>query len=363
MRNLLFILPLAGLLWACDDFRTDDGETRLQWSFDKETELLTRSLSEIPDTNDFLLTISDAGGKVLYNGPYGHSPASLAVEAGSYILDVVSEEFTAPAFARPQYGDTRVVVVKSGQKARADLRCTLLNAGVRLRIGTEFLSSHPRGTLFLKSAEGKLMYGFSEKRIAYFKPGSISLILSEDGTDRPLLTRTLAAQEVLTLHISAPAEGAVGAGGLTISVDTTKTWKDESFTIDGPQEGGGTGSGDSGADISHALSVQQAKSSVGEDNVWVYGYIVGGDLTATGSRMNTGPVFTKNSHLAIATRSSVTDKSACLSVELKAGAVRDGLNLVDHPDLVGSRVYLKGSIVEAYFGIPGIKNVTEYVLR
>ena len=181
MRNLLFILPLAGLLWACDDFRTDDGETRLQWSFDKETELLTRSLSEIPDTNDFLLTISDAGGKVLYNGPYGHSPASLAVEAGSYILDVVSEEFTAPAFARPQYGDTRVVVVKSGQKARADLRCTLLNAGVRLRIGTEFLSSHPRGTLFLKSAEGKLMYGFSEKRIAYFKPGSISLILSEDG--------------------------------------------------------------------------------------------------------------------------------------------------------------------------------------
>ena len=71
MRNLLFLLPLAGLLWACDDFRTDDGETRLQWSFAKETELLTRSLSEIPDTNDFLLTISDAGGKVLYNGPYG----------------------------------------------------------------------------------------------------------------------------------------------------------------------------------------------------------------------------------------------------------------------------------------------------
>ena len=50
-------------------------------------------------------------------------------------------------------------------------------------------------------------------------------------------------------------------------------------------------------------------------------------------------------------------------MELKAGAVRDGLNLVDHPDLVGSRVYLKGSIVEAYFGIPGIKNVTEYVLK
>ena len=361
MRKTIIPLLLAGLAWACDDFRTDDGTARLQWSFDKETELLTRSGAELPDTNDFLLTISDGGGKVLYDGPYGSSPDHLSVEAGSYILDVVSEPFTAPAFARPQYGDTQVVVVKSGQRVRASLHCTLLNAGIRLRTASDFLTSHPHGVLFLKSEEGKLMYGYAEKRIAYFKPGSVSLLLNEDGADRLLLTRTLNAREVLTLHISAPAEGSVGAGGLSISVDTTKTWKDEDYTIDGPQEGGG--SGDSGADIAHALSVTQAKSSIGEYNVWVYGYIVGGDLTATGSKMNTGPTFTKNTHIAIASRSSVTDKSSCLSVELKAGAARDALNLVDHPDLVGSRVYVKGSIAEAYFGIPGVKNVTEYALK
>ena len=238
------------------------------------------------------------------------------------------------------------------------------DAGIRLRIGSEFLTSYPRGVLYLKSAEGKLMYSFTEKRIAYFRPGDVSLLLSDGGTDQVLLTRRLAAQEVLTLHISAPGSGAMEAGGLSISVDTTKTWKDEHFTIGG-EAGGGSGSSGvgQGADVSHAFSVPQAKSSAGETDVWVYGYIVGGDLTATGSKMNTGPSFTKNTHLAIASRSSVTEKSACLSVELKAGPVRDALNLVDHPDLLGSRVYVHGDIVEAYFGIPGVKDVTEYVLK
>ena len=367
MRRYLLFLPLAGLLWACDDFRTEGGDARLQWSFDKEAELLTRAGTEIPDTNDFILTVSDATGKILYNGPYGSSPDNLSVEAGSYLLEVVSNEFTAPAFARPQYGDSQVVVVKSGQKARAALRCTLRNAGIRLRTAAEFLTSHPHGVLFLKSEDGKLMYGYSEKRIAYFKPGAVSLVLSEDGTDRLLLTRMLEAREVLTLNISAPVEGIVGAGGLSISVDTTKTWKGEDFTIDGTENGGGSGSGggsgDAGSDIAHALSITQAKSSAGAEDVWVYGYIVGGDLTATGSKMNTGPTFTKNTHLALAARSSVTDKASCLAVELKSGPVRDALNLADHPDLVGSRVYVKGDIVEAYFGIPGVKNVTEYVLK
>lgn len=367
MRNIFLLAATAGCLWACDDFRLGgtDEPARLEWTFDKDTELLTRAGAEIPDTNDFILTVSDGDGTVLYKGPYGSSPDQLAVGAGSYNLDIVSADFTAPAFARPQYGDSQVIVVRSGERVRASLRCTLRNAGIRLRIGSEFLTSYPRGVLYLKSAEGKLMHSFSEKRIAYFKPGPVSLILSDGGQDRQLLTRNLAAQEVLTLHISAPGSGAVDAGGLTIAVDTTKTWKDESFTIGGGDDAqsGNPGGSDPGAEISKALSVSQARSSAGESDVWVYGYIVGGDLTATGSKMNTGPTFTKNTHLALATRSSITEKSACLSVELKSGPLRDALNLVDHPDLVGTRIYLKGDIVEAYFGIPGIKNVSEFVMK
>ena len=38
------------------------------------------------------------------------------------------------------------------------------------------------------------------------------------------------------------------------------------------------------------------------------------------------------------------------------------LNLVDNPGLLGKRVCLRGDIVESYFGLVGIKNVTEFQL-
>ena len=62
-------------------------------------------------------------------------------------------------------------------------------------------------------------------------------------------------------------------------------------------------------------------------------------------------------------RSSTSDKSACLSVQLPAGELRDDLNLVDNPGLLGRKVCLKGDIVESYYGIPGIKNISEYELQ
>ena len=101
---------------------------------------------------------------------------------------------------------------------------------------------------------------------------------------------------------------------------------------------------------------------MGEDGVWVFGYIVGGDLSTAGATVKTSKL-TKSTHLAIAARSSVTAKASCVAVELPKGAVRDALNLVDHPDLIGSRVYLKGSIVASYFGTTGLKSVSDYVLK
>jgi hypothetical protein len=49
-------------------------------------------------------------------------------------------------------------------------------------------------------------------------------------------------------------------------------------------------------------------------------------------------------------------------VELKKGAARDALNLVDNPQVLGHTVWLKGDLVESYYGIPGLKNVTEFAL-
>ena len=380
LKRLWALLPLVAALGACDDFGLrSGGQGELRWIIGDSGSGTRASAAEIPDTNDFILKVSDAGGKILYEGAYGDSPESLLVDAGSYTVAVHSIEFTAPGFSRPVYGDEQVVVVKAGATVTVRLDCVLENAGVRLQVAPDFLTSYPDGVLFLKSGDTRLMYGYSEKRIAYFKPGPISLVLNNRGADEILLTRTLDARTILTLSISAPHGGAAAASSITVAVDTAKVWNHESYVIGGGGSGSGSGSGggsgsgsgsgggtgggdDPGSELDNAYSVSQASDHVGEDGVWVFGYIVGGDLSTAGTTVKTSKL-TKATHLAIAARSTVTAKASCVAVELPKGAVRDALNLVDHPDLIGSRVYLKGSIVASYFGTTGLKSVSDYVLK
>lgn len=367
LKRLWALLPLVAVLGACDDFglrSVRQGE--LRWIMEGSGSGTRASSAEIPDTNDFILKVTDAQGKILYEGAYGDSPESLLVDAGGYTVAVHSIEFTTPGFSRPVYGDEQVVVVKAGATVTVRLNCVLENAGVRLNIAPDFLTSYPDGVLFLKSGDTRLMYGYSEKRIAYFKPGPISLILNDRDTDETLLTRALEARTILTLNISAPNGGTAAASSITVAVDTAKVWNQESFVIGG---GGGTdnqgnpdGTDGYGAEIDNAFSVAQAPEHVGEDEVWVFGYIVGGDLSTAGTTVKTSKL-TKATHLAIAARSSVTAKASCIAVELPKGPVRDALNLVDHPDLIGSRIYLKGSLVASYFGTTGLKSVSDYALK
>ena len=369
LKRLWALLPLVAVLGACDDFGLrSGGQGELRWIIAGNGADTRAASAEIPDTNDFILKVSDAKGKILYEGSYGDSPESLLVDAGSYTVAVHSIEFTTPGFSRPVYGDEQVVVVKAGATVTVRLNCTLENAGVRLQVAPDFLTSYPDGVLFLKSGETRLMYGYAEKRIAYFKPGPISLVLNDRGADEILLTRTLDARTILTLNISAPYGGTAATSSITVAVDTAKIWNSESYVIGGGGSGSGSGSEGSGGDddsgigLDSAYSVAQAADHIGEDEIWVFGYIVGGDLSSAGTTVKTSK-FTKATHLAIAARSSVTTKASCIAVELPKGPVRDALNLVDHPDLVGSRVYLKGSLVTSYFGTTGLKAVSDYVLK
>ena len=381
LKRLWALLPLVAALGACDDFGLrSGGQGELRWIIGDSGSGTRASAAEIPDTNDFILKVSDAGGRILYEGAYGDSPESLLVDAGSYTVAVHSIEFTAPGFSRPVYGQEKCFFETTGKISphfnescpvprTVRLDCVLENAGVRLQVAPDFLTSYPDGVLFLKSGDTRLMYGYSEKRIAYFKPGPISLVLNNRGADEILLTRTLDARTILTLSISAPHGGAAAASSITVAVDTAKVWNHESYVIGGGGSGSGSGSGggsggddDPGSELDNAYSVSQASDHVGEDGVWVFGYIVGGDLSTAGATVKTSKL-TKSTHLAIAARSSVTAKASCVAVELPKGAVRDALNLVDHPDLIGSRVYLKGSIVASYFGTTGLKSVSDYVLK
>ena len=187
MKKLKWMALLPFLLagaTACDDFglATDPNKEQgeLRWILDRGA-LTKAGDPEIPDTNDFLLTIADAQGNVLYDGTYGDSPEYLRVDPGSYTVSVKSIAFTTPAFDRPQYGDEQVVLIPGGEQVSVTLRCILMNAGIRLHISPNFLSAFPDGVLFLKQDDTRLKYLYKEKRIAYFKADNASLILYNEG--------------------------------------------------------------------------------------------------------------------------------------------------------------------------------------
>ena len=349
------VLLLAAIFQSCNIIGGQlmpEGELRI--AFARGQDLLTRSGREIPDTSDFILSVKDSKGNVVYDGPYGASPDALKLKAGSYTVRVISEEFPKPAFSLPQFGDEQCVVVSAGDVVNIKLVCRQINAGIRLKIDSDFLTKYPDGSLILKSSFGRLLYGYAEKRIAYFQPGNISLVLANGGSDEVLLTKTLLAQEILELKVKVSSTGGSSTGssqadGISVSVDTARVWLSDEYVIGGGSSSGGI------------LSVSEAVDRAGDEDVWVCGYIVGGDLTSSSASFS--KPFSSRTNILLGPRSSTNEKSSCLSVQLPSGELREALNLVDNPEILGRKVCLRGDIVEAYYGIPGIKNISEYELQ
>ena len=348
---LLAVLPLS---ISCGRLGMDDvsaGAT-MGICFSDGSELITRSFVNIPDTSDFLLKVTKSTGESIYDGVYGDCPEVLDVAPGNYTVVVRSSEFSKPAFDMPVFGDEQCVVVTSGCHVAVNLVCTQVNAGVRLDISNEFKSSYSDAVLFLKSSSGSLMYSVSEKRTAYFMPGPVSLMMSRGGQDNILMVKELNACDMLAVKVLAPlAESEVSAGGISVCIDTSRVWFNEECVI-----GEVVNAEDAGA----SLTIADARKAVGQEDVWVTGYIVGGDLTSASASF-LGP-FKSMTNILLGPRSAVPDKSACLSVQLPDNEVREALNLVEHPEMLGRRVCVKGDIVASYFGICGMKNTVDYVL-
>ena len=56
------------------------------------------------------------------------------------------------------------------------------------------------------------------------------------------------------------------------------------------------------------------------------------------------------------------DRSRMMVVELPSGELRDALNLVDHPHLVGNPIIINGTITDSYYGYPGIKSTKSFTM-
>ena len=343
MKSYILMAAMILAATSCSSIlNNDDDQGKLVIHFSHPE---TKADRDVPDSSVFILNVRKAGGETVYSGRYGDMPEELIVDAGTYEIDARSGDFTRPLFDSPQFGDSKTVEVRAGATVKVDLRCFQINCGIRLRIAPEFLVNYPQGVMFVQSVDGRLMYGYSEKRIAYFNPGEVSVVLDDAGKEDVLMTRKLEPREILEVSVSAPATGV--SGTISVSIDTTRTWVNEEFTI-------GQGD-DKGRDLSGAVGVADARNMTGATGVWVYGYIIG-----SASPFQKDSVSTTN--LAIAGRASITSKDACMSVELKKGKMRDELNAHDNPGNIGRKLFVKGDIAK-YYGIPGVKNISDYVIQ
>jgi hypothetical protein len=352
MRIFCFAL-LAVLLAGCEG-NWNKGECPVRLSFEKNIEVMLDELRtkggemQIPDTNDFILVIYKGQDREqIFKDLYKNKPQEILLDEGEYTFGVYSIEFDKPAFNSPQFGDEQTLHLDS-EGASVVFDCKQMNSGLKLTFQSSFTDQFPDSHITLRQESDALNYYYDEQRVSFFRKGKVEILLSTAEKSRQLLSRTLDANEILTIHFSADLSGTSGAD-ISIAIDTGRVWINEDY-IYGKERDGSV--------KSRALTLEDLPGMIGSEDVWVKGYIAGGDLSSSGATYV--PPFTSRSNLMISDRQSANSREGCASVELKSGKIRDSLNLVDFPENLGKLVYVKGKIVEAYFGLPGIKNVSEY---
>ena len=125
---------------------------------------------------------------------------------------------------------------------------------------------------------------------------------------------------------------------------------------DNPDVPGGDGTKDNPYNVAQVIAGTGTGSSA-----WVKGYIVGSSAGKTAAEMtNATGENASGTNVFIADTPDQTDPAKCVPVQLNT--TRAALNLKDNPSNLGKQVSVYGSL-EAYFGQPGVKTVTDYVLE
>jgi len=346
------LLPVVATLFSCNGLTISDeqkGELFLKFETESSTKAVVR---DFPDSNLFILKIARIGGGVIYEGLYGERPNNIQLDPGSYDVEVVSALFSQPKFDTPCYADKRSVIVEGGTTTNLSLLCKQVNSGLRLMFSEGFKTRFRDYVPMVSDSKGEVEYAYSENRFLYLNPGVIE-IKAKGGAGVSSISvnrRELAANDMLTLSLDAIGSGVPGSKA-GIVIDTVSVWKQDEFVYGQVRDG---------SSKEKALSLGDIEGRIGEKDLWFSGYISG--YLTTASLINTAP-FGTETNIAIAETIGVSDKSKCVGVALPAGTIREALNLKAHPENLGKKLYIKGDIVESYFGIRGINNVEEFVLE
>lgn len=349
MKKYGIILFWALAFASCQPLQPESQEPcRLDFKMDRNSwsvyagEKGLKGASLVLDTNQFILKVYSVSGEKIYDGKYGKRPASLTVSPGAYDVSLLSSEFTAPGYECPQFGDRQTIVALSGESVCVELFCSQLNTGVKLNCTEGFRKQFPGTGLKLSDSSGVLLYRYDEQRTAYFYPGKLQISYETATGDTVLLVKNTVAAQMICFNLSYTS-GMYSS--FKVVPDTARSWLSEYFNAGYNLPEG-------------AVPVKFAKSLVGLSHVTVYGYIIGGDATTTTLRV--GPPFKSRTHFVIASSPRERNRNDCMAVELPTGEIRDALNLVDHPTMIGKVIVITGDIVENYYGFMGLKKFKSY---
>ncbi|MBE6305094.1 MAG: hypothetical protein E7082_04135 [Bacteroidales bacterium] len=280
------------------------------------------------------------GGETTYNG----APSMTFMEADSLASHV--HQSGAPDMAIVE-SLTKTTTIAELNNAKSTTEGLIAWQSQRVRIegltfedaGTEFAPSGNTNR-YLKDATGNRINMRCSSYASFAKTkipsgtGTVTAILSYYGTDWQLLL-----------------------------VDTTDlegfTWDDSGST---PDDGGSTPDDGAGSqEQPYTVSEVIAMNNPGTTGKWVTGYIVGlmNYIEGTGNVFS-NTELTTNSNIVIAETQSDYGTSY-VAVQLPAGALRDAINLVDHPEFLGKEVSLCGDLLK-YCGIAGVKNTSVAII-
>lgn len=324
---------------------------------------------DMPDTNLFILSIKKATGDSVYMGLYSHKPTDFKLAAGTYDIEVYSREFTVPEFDAPRYYDSGSVVVESGKITSISFLCHQSNGAIRLGFTTEFKDRFVGYVAQVEDCKGNALYSFAQSHFLYINPGDVFIWLkamdssggvSETGSSFLISRKSIAAMEMVTVNLHTSVAGGGSEGEIPsgdsqvftgILIDTSSVWLSENVVV---------GERHDGSTKELALSVDEIAGYVGVKGVWVSGYVAG--YLTQASLISSGP-FETETNIAIASIAGEKNKAFCAGVALTAGSIRTSLNLKNNPSNLGKKVFVKGTIVETYFGLKGVNGVTEYFIE
>ena len=161
----------------------------------------------------------------------------------------------------------------------------------------------------------------------------------------------------------ASTDGMIGLTGNTGAA--TEFWID-GLTIGGGDNPGTTGDGTKENPYSIAYVSNPTGATQG---VWIEGWVVGfvkagnpqewkftNDVTGIEDSGTTGY---SGSNILLGATAAANTKETTIPVQVPTGALREALGLRQNPGMYLKHVKIKGNI-EKYFGLPGLKSITEY---